>query len=294
VLTTPRERLAAWYRAHPWDVTPVTDDAPFFWHFTRFGDVARNAVPLDPGSLEEGVGERLLLSLLVIVVLAASVVLAIPFLGQRTVWRSIPAKGRAAVYFAALGLGFMAIEVSLIQRLTLFLGYPTYSLTVTLAGLLLSTGIGSMASERWGPARPALLVTLAVALAMIVVGGGFVLSALVRAGVGWPLGWRVAAVLALLFPLGFVLGVFMPLGLRTVSGLSEHGDHFVAWAWAVNGFFSVVSSVGTTLLSMIIGFDAVMLVGLAVYLVGLAALASIPAGPGWRPGAGSADGAAAA
>jgi hypothetical protein len=88
----------------------------------------------------------------------------------------------------------------------------------------------------------------------------------------------VTAVLAVLFPLGFVLGVFMPLGLRTVASLSAYGDHFVAWAWAVNGFFSVVSSVGTTLLSMTIGFDAVMLVGLAVYLIGLAAFATIPSG----------------
>jgi hypothetical protein len=276
VLTAPHAALAAWYRAHPWDVTPVTDDAPFFWHFTRFGDVARSAVPLDPNNLEEGIGERLLLSLLVIVVLAAAAVLAVPFLGQRSVWRSIPYKGRAAVYFAALGLGFMAIEVSLIQRLTLFLGYPTYSLTITVAGLLLSTGIGSMASERWGAARPALLVSLGATLAVLVGGGGVWLSALVQTGVGWPLAWRVAAVLGMLFPLGLVLGVFMPLGLRTVAQSTEHGDHFVAWAWAVNGFFSVVSSVGTTLVSMVIGFNAVMWIGLAIYLVALAALACIP------------------
>jgi len=74
----------------------------------------------------------------------AAVFLLAPFFAVRRKWRALPAKGTSAVYFAALGLGFMFFEITMIQRLVQFLGYPTYSLTVTLAAILLSTGVGAL------------------------------------------------------------------------------------------------------------------------------------------------------
>jgi len=255
----------------------VTDDSPFFWHFVRFRDVARGLFATGVGNPEEGLGERLLLLLLGVATVFAAVFLLAPLLAVRGVWSAIPHKGAAAVYFAALGSGFMFLEVSLIQRLTLFLGYPTYSLTVTLFALLLTTGFGSLASERYAVRRNRALIRLAAALAVLVLFYERGLTPLLAAGVGWPLAWRVAAAVLLLAPLGLCLGAFMPIGLRTVAAVTAHGEEFVAWSWAVNGFFSVVSSVAATILSMTIGFDLVMLSALAVYLVGIAALARIPA-----------------
>ncbi len=194
------------------------------------------------------------------------------------VWREIPYKAWAGLYFAALGTGFMFLEVSLIQRLTLFLGYPTYSLTVTLFALLLSTGAGSLASERYTARRNRSLILLGGGLVLIVLLYLPGLPALARHGVGWPLPLRVAVTIAVLAPLGLCLGALMPLGLRSVSAVSAHGEAFVAWSWAVNGFFSVVSSVLSTILSMAFGFDRVMLcaLALALYLLGIAALLRIP------------------
>src|SRR4029450_7863116 len=97
------------------------------------------------------VGERVLLVFLGVAAVLAAVFLLAPLVMLRRVWREIPYKGNTFVYFAALGFGFMLIEVSLIQRLTLFLGYPTHSLTVTLFALLVSSGIGSLLTDR--PAR---------------------------------------------------------------------------------------------------------------------------------------------
>ena len=138
--TEAANRIAA---AYPRDISPISDDSPFFWHFVPFDSVIRNIFhPLSAQNPEDSIGERVLLLLLGVSVLYAALFLLAPFFFVRKEWRSLPAKGISAVYFAALGLGFMFFEITMIQRLVRFLGYPTYSLTVTLASILVFTGIG--------------------------------------------------------------------------------------------------------------------------------------------------------
>jgi hypothetical protein len=200
-----------------------------------------------------------------------------PFLAVRHKWRELPAKGTSAVYFSALGLGFMFFEITMIQRLVLFLGYPTYSLTVTLAAILVSTGIGALLSRRFAEdpnrAMPLLLSALAVLTA-------FYLFALPRILTGpllsTGLAVRVLVAIVVLTPLGLCLGMFMPLGLGRVAALTEHNEEYVAWAWAVNGFFSVVGSVLTTILSMAVGFRVVQFAALLVYAVAAIAFSRLP------------------
>src|SRR4029079_12689897 len=102
----------------PKNITLVADDAPYFWHFSRFRDVIANiAHPLTTNDPEDAIGERVLLLLLGIAVLYAAVFLLAPFIAVRKKWRALPAKGTSAVYFSALGLGFMFFEITMIQRL---------------------------------------------------------------------------------------------------------------------------------------------------------------------------------
>ena len=211
---------------------------------------------------EESIGERVLLLLLAFSVLYAAIFLLLPFVAVRQRWRVLPAKGISAVYFAALGIGFMFFEITMIQRLVLFLGYPTYSLTVTLAAILISTGIGSLLSKRL-PRRsvPLLLLVLAAITTFYL----FFLDNLTDTMLDLPLGIRVLATFAVLFPLGLCLGMFMPIGLGVVSGLSDHPKEYVAWSWAINGFFSVIGAVLTTILSMTYGFNVVQVLTLCVY-----------------------------
>jgi hypothetical protein len=143
-ITLAPDALRDWYRGYPYDVRPITDDAPFFWHFVPFRATLSAAIGRRGGATEEGLGERLLLALLVFVTLFAAVALLTPAPAAPRALADDPHKTAAGLYFAALGLGFMFLEVTLIQRLTLFLGYPTYSLTVTLFALLVSTGVGSL------------------------------------------------------------------------------------------------------------------------------------------------------
>jgi len=277
VIRADDAELERFYDDYPYKVHPITDDSPFFWHFVRFDDALTGGGETQRFNMEEGIGERLLIIFLLFAILFAAAFLLLPLVLLRDVWRKIPYKWNAGVYFAALGLGFMFLEISLIQRLTLFLGYPTYSLTVTLFALLISTGVGSLLSERYMAQRDrayrVLIGGLVVLTAFYLAG----LPGVVEAGVGWPFAARVAVAITFLAPLGLCLGAFIPLGLRSVSMVTERGDQYVAWCWAINGFFSVMASVLATLLSMSFGFNAVMLMGLVIYILGVAAFRRVPA-----------------
>ena len=269
----PRSKLEHWYDTYPYDVRPISDDGPFFWHFNQFDDVLANFTkPIDRGDFEDSVGERVLLLLLGVSVLFATVFLLLPFLAIRSTWVALPHKARSALYFAALGFGFIFFEVTLIQRLTLFLGYPTYSLTVTLMSILIFTGIGALLSERWKRHPRRVLPWLLVAIVLLTVFYEWGLPPLTDALLALPLAARVPIAFVFLAPLGLCLGTFMPLGLGAVADLTEHKVEYVAWGWAVNGFASVVGAVLSTILAMSFGFRTVLLVALGIYLVALLVL----------------------
>jgi hypothetical protein len=265
--------LRRFYADYPWSIGPVRDDAPFFWHFARFrGVLAGFLQPFAVGDVEDALGERLLLVLLGVAVLFSTLFLLLPFARAGPAWREIPHKGRAALYFGALGLGFLCYEIPLIQGLTLLLGYPTHALTVTLATLLVSAGLGSLAGGREragsrGGALPAFVALVGITL-LYRVG----LDPLVERLLAAPFALRAAAAVVAVAPLGLILGRFLPLGLAAFAAGTPREHEAVAWGWAVNGFASVVASVAVTLLAMSFGFDAVMALGLAAYAVALAAL----------------------
>jgi hypothetical protein len=146
------------------------------------------------------------------------------------------------------------------------LGFPTYSLTVTLAALLLFTGVGALLSRQVARTRRAVPVLLGavVGLGLFYLVG---MPPLTDALLSLPLTFRIAVTFAMLAPLGVCLGMFMPLGLRAVSGGGETGRTYVAWGWAVNAFASVVGSALATILSMEFGFDVVLVLAMGAYAV---------------------------
>ena len=265
------EELEKLRQSYPYEIGEITDDRPFFWHFAGFDDVVRKiSHPINANDREDSVGERVLLLLLAIASVFAIAFLILPFIVVKQQWKALPAKGPSAVYFAALGLGFMLFEITMIQRLSLYLGYPTYSLTVTLASILIFTGIGALLTNRITMAPSKVLVRALGVLVLLAVVYRLALTPLTEATLGAPFFVRVLIAFLVLAPLGLCLGMFMPLGLRTVAGLSEHADEYVAWGWAINGAFSVIGSVLTTILAMSYGFRNVQLMALVLY--GVAAL----------------------
>jgi hypothetical protein len=262
----------------PKAIGPISDDSPYFWHFSPFSSVLAHILqPLKTGDPENVIGERVLILLLFIATVYAALFLLAPFFFVRKQWRALPGKGRSAVYFAALGLGFMFFEITMIQRLVLFLGYPTYSLTVTLATLLVSTGLGALLSRRVANPNRAMPWLLG-ALVVLTLFYEFALDDIMRGSLlSMSLGVRVLFAVAVMTPLGLCLGMFMPFGLLRVGSLTVHGDQYIAWSWAVNGFFAVIGSVLTTMLSMTYGFHAVQFGALVIYAIAAFMFGRLPA-----------------
>jgi hypothetical protein len=263
------------YSSYPYQVGPITDNQPFFWHFASFSRVIGNFTTPLGADLEDSVGERVLLLLLAVAVIFAIVFLLLPFLTVRRTWLELPYKGRTAVYFSAIGFGFIFLEIALIQRLILFLGYPTYSLTVTLASMLIFVGLGALASSRWRDRiqrAPWLLFAAIAALTIFYIYG---LPPTTDALLQVPLTLKILTTFVMLAPLGFCLGMFMPIGLGALGSLTPHAREYVAWGWAVNGFASVVGSVLATILAMTWGFGTVLYVAMVAYALAMASLTSL-------------------
>ena len=213
----------------------------------------------------------MLLLLLGVSVLYAFVFLLAPFFFVRKEWRSLPGKGISAVYFAALGLGLHVLRdhddpaTGAVPRVPdLFADrHARVDPRVHRDRRAREQAVRGPALADAGAARRAVRASRSSTSS----GSNSLTDSLLDQS----LAIRVIVSLIVLAPLGFCLGMFMPLGLSLVAKLSEHADEYIAWSWAVNGFFSVIGSVLTTILSMSYGFNTVQYLALVVY--GIAALA---------------------
>jgi hypothetical protein len=246
---------------------PVHDFSPFFYDFVRPSDLPR-AIGASSGLAgSEAIAFLLLFTLASLAVLVAALVIPLIGIGQpgaqfdRTL---VP----AAVYFIAIGLGFMFAEAALMQQLTLLLGAPTHSLVVVLTGLIFFAGLGSLASDRLA-LTDRILSPAAAALILLLLSG--VLLPIVHRVAGENLPSRVAiALLLLAFP-GFAMGACFPIGLRWLR--STNRDAILPWMWALNGGASVVATFGALLVSMQLSIGASLAFAGICYLVAASVIA---------------------
>ena len=179
-------------------------------------------------------------------------------------------------YFVAVGLGYITVEIAFIQRFVLFLGHPTYALTVVIFLLLLSSGAGSLFSRRWLPRTEAAWIPLTLVIVTLLVFVFFLPSRL-SALVGMPFGYRLLVSGVLLAPLGFVMGMPFPTGLRALASLpapefpagTTFADNAVEWAWAMNAAASVLGSVLAMVIAIQFGLTVTLACGAGAYLLAL-------------------------
>ncbi|MBW2526274.1 MAG: hypothetical protein JRI23_18985 [Deltaproteobacteria bacterium] len=237
------------------DLSPPTDDRPFFFHVLPVFEPVdqRLAASYSTNGTAIYVLQLLMMALAVVTVL----LFFLPFALGRWLERS-KEFWRGSGYFACIGVGFMLVEIPWLQRFILLLEHPSHATTVVLACLLLGAGLGSMSSTRIGLPR---LCRYGFAVAA----GLGLLNVALPTVFDWlmPLSFATRAVAAglLLVPIGFALGLFFPLGMR------RFGDRNKAWFWAVNGAFSVLASVLSLGLAMQLGFSAVTWIGTAAYVL---------------------------
>src|SRR5881296_865244 len=249
-------------RTYPLNIEAPTDDSPFFFHMLRAGDLLKRSTFQGMNQLNLRAVNVLGRSLAIVSGLSAIAIIA-PLVFRRKVreGRSI----RLMIYFAAIGLAFMMVEIGQLERLIVFLGHPIYGLTVVLFVLLLASSCGSFYSSRMRP----WMWLLPVALAAFIFASPSVTYQLTAASP--PV--RIAVSALLLFPSGFFMGMAFPLGIRKAVSMNEGAP--TAWYWGVNGAFSVISSVLAVAVAVFWGITVTLLVGLGAYILGLIALGDL-------------------
>jgi len=269
----------AFARSYAYNVAPVTDNAPFFFFTLKAGQI------LGEKGLREGIDWKVNLGVLVLLlVLVISLVAVLAFLVLPLALRS--GKSRQSplplLYFVAVGLGYILVEIAFIQRFVLFLGHPTYALTVVIFLLMLSSGAGSLFSRKWLPRTELLWVPLALVVATLLADVFFLPSRLASL-VGLPFGLRLVVSGVILVPLGFVMGMPFPTGLRALAaapapefpaGLGA-SDNAVEWAWAMNAAASVLGSVSAMVIAIQFGLTVTLACGAAAYLLALALMPTL-------------------
>lgn len=249
----------AFSRTYEFNIKPVDDNAPFFFFTIKLGDVLRRAV-VKGIDFKVNAGVAVLLMVFIISVIAVALFLIIPLVcaGARP-------NPRPLFFFVAVGLGYILVEIAFIQRFVLFLGHPTYALTVVVFLMLLSSGLGSLVSRKWLTDAQRLRIPLAViAVALLV--AIFALPATLSSLVQLPFFVKLVLSALMLAPLGFVMGMPFPTGLRA---LSRSGEDTLEWAWALNAGASVMGSVMAMVVAIEWGLNVTLAAGAFCYLAAL-------------------------
>jgi SAM-dependent methyltransferase len=269
---------AAFARRYAYNVTPVFDNAPFFFFTLKLSQI------LGRGALERGIDWKVnlgvaVLGIVLLISIAAVLLFLILPLAMRSGLRQSPSR---LFYFVVVGLGYILVEIAFIQRFVLFLGHPTYALTVVIFLMLLSSGAGSLVSRRWRKPVAAAWIPIVV-IVVVLAGYVFFLPRLLNALVGLRFAVKLLVSGIILIPLGFAMGMPFPSGLRAVAGRAGPGqskDNVIEWAWAMNAASSVLGSVLAMMIAIQYGLNVTLACGALAYLLALFLLGTLSPGMG--------------
>jgi hypothetical protein len=245
--------------AQDFNLSPVTRDQPFYYAVLRLDDVRTLLARIEILPQPE-IAALVNLAVLAQAAVIALGVLLLPLVAARRIGGRPAGFIRAALFFPALGLGFLFIEIALIERASFWLEDRASAFALVLTGMLIFSGLGSLCASRFAP-RPWMGLGIAVVVVMFwTVLATFTLEPLMLATIGWPWLGRAALLLAMLAPVSVAVGLPFPLGLTRVGGISgAMASPMLPWAWALNGAFSVVATPLANLLARETGLRALLL-----------------------------------
>jgi len=262
--TKPRQ---AFYTKYPYDVSPSTDDRPFFNHFFKWSQAGQ--VLSELGKTWQpfgGAGYFVILALLSLAVVLSVVLIFLPVLVIRQRFARLDfftTKNTKAwgllFYFGLIGLAYLFTEIPFIQQFILYLNHPAYAMTAVLFTLLLFSGLGSLFSSRIPMGRAM------IALGILIVGLPVLLPHLFNLTLGLPLALRLCLTVLVLGPVGFLMGIPFPGGLHYLLRGIEHSP-LTPWIWAINGSASVIAAVLSAMLALSFGFTWVLRLGAICYV----------------------------
>ncbi|HXT79933.1 MAG TPA: hypothetical protein VN702_10230 [Acetobacteraceae bacterium] len=249
------------------NLSPVTLDRPFFYAILRLDQIGTLLKRLEILPQAE-VGALVNLAVLAQAAVIAALVLAVPLLVRQRLRTAATLRGGLAtvlIYFPALGLGFLFIEIALIEKASFWLDDRTSGFAVVLTGMLIFSGLGSMIAGRLSGGIRSAAPVAALVVALSCLGLMLWLEPLMLATLAWPWPVRAGLVILTLAPVSIALGMPFPLGLTTINE-----GALLPWAWALNGAFSVVATPLANLTARAYGFSAVLICAMALYVVVMA------------------------
>ncbi len=250
---------------YSYDVRPVDDDRPFFFYTVQPRDLwsfVKNASH-DSADYKINRAVPMLFSVVGISFLATAVILILPrlMLGSR-----LPRDKHVFAflfYFLCIGVGYILIQVALIQKFVLFLGHPTYALTVIIFSMLIASGLGSYMSKRFIAGSEERLRLVLLAIALLVTALAFISGPLTQSLVSLPLFVKAVITMLLIAPPGFLMGMPFPTGL---ARLEKWHHESVRWAWSLNAASSVLGSAGAIFLAIYFGLRMTVVAGGLCYI----------------------------
>ena len=255
----------SFFKRYAHDVSPVSDNRPFFFYTVQPHDIWRFLSNASRLSADYKINRAvpLLFGLIAVSILAVALTLALPPLILRG-RLPCPSGVRAFLsYFVLIGVGYILIQVALIQKFVLFLGHPTYALTVIVFSMLMASGLGSYSSRGLARASLGRWRWLLGGVAALVAGLALLAGPMTGSLVGLPLAARVVVTALAILPAGFLMGMPFPTGLARLDALYKPA---VRWAWALNAASSVLGSVVAVFLAIYLGLRETLLAGSACYL----------------------------
>jgi hypothetical protein len=270
------------WRNYVFDVSPVSDNRPFFFYTVQPRDLWTFIGHASRESADYKINKAvpLLFALMGISLLATALILVAPPLILGTRLPRQPGVRSFLLFFLFIGTGYILIEVGLIQKFVLFLGHPTYALTVVIFSMLVSSGIGSAVSKRLIGRDEGRLIKVLGSVALLSALLALAVSSLLGALVWLPLPVKALLTVALIAPLGFVMGMPFPTAL---ARLEEWHAPSVRWAWSLNAASSVLGSVGALVCAIYLGLVQTLIIGGLFYLAALTVIARLrltsPASP---------------
>jgi hypothetical protein len=249
--------LDQFYNMFDTKVYPVTDDNPYFLSFEK---------PL-PSAVE---------ILLYASIGIVAIFLLVPFAWMRRTREEEEEEAGSKIselriatvipYFAALGLGFILIELALLQKLILLMGNPTMTFALLLFTLLISSGSGSLISSRIAKNNMKNLIFVIGGIAALGISYVLFLPPIIYSTIAESIEVKAAVSIAILAPIGFLMGMPLPTGMRL---LKVHRPDYIPWMWAINGAFSVLGAVLAIALGIMYGSSLAMILGILIYLIAL-------------------------
>ena len=268
------EKREDFYRSYLFYIKPATDNSPYFFHFFKWRSLPHLLKTMGKQWIPFIEWGYIVLVATLLQAIGISIILIIlPRFFLKKVRN--PARGRLPIfsYFLSLGAGYMFVEISFIQKFTLFLSYPIYAVAVVIAGFLFFSGWGSYLSERIhikGLSNVSLAVGVIIIISLIYL---FYLDRIFSLFISYRDAVKILLSLLFIAPLAFFMGMPFPLGLTRVSSKVAS---LVPWAWGINGCASVISTVLATLLALSIGFNLVIVIALSLYTLAAVSLARFP------------------